>query len=289
MVSSLEVPAAEDPKRYVSEVVRASGSSFSRPIMFLPKAKREAMRALYAFCRETDDVVDEIEDPGEALARLDAWREELDALYKGRPTHPVTRALAEPVETFGLPQQYFLEILEGFEMDRAGVMFRPDMRTLECYCHRVASCVGLISVKIFGYRDPRIREFAEHLGQAFQLTNILRDIDEDAARGRIYLPIEILERHGLAELPPDALAKDGKLPEACAEIGALARRRFASAAGALPASEMRSMRPALMMRAIYEAYLERMAASEWRLTDSRVRLGRATKIWLLLRSFLSTI
>lgn len=289
MVSALAPESAGDPKRYVSEVVRASGSSFARPMMFLPRNKREAMIALYAFCRETDDIVDEIEDPGEALARLTAWRTELDALYEGRPTHPVTCALTGPVREFRLPKKYFLDILEGFEMDRSGAMARPDMKTLERYCYCVASCVGLISVEIFGYRDPRIRDFAYHLGQAFQLTNILRDIAEDAARGRIYLPREALERQGLAQVPARELIFQPQLPPVCAEVGALAQRHFEQASACLPASEIRNMRPALLMRAVYERYLSRMEASGWRLGGDRVRLGRATKTWVLLRALVATI
>lgn len=289
MVTALSAPATDDPKRYVVEVVRASGSSFARPMMVLPKHKREAMLALYAFCRETDDVVDEIEDPNEALEKLDIWRAEIDALYDGRPSHPVTRALAGPVAAFDLPKRHFLEILDGFEMDRSGAMFRPNMETLERYCYRVACCVGLLSVEIFGYRDPRIPEFAENLGHAFQLTNILRDIREDAMRGRIYLPIESLERHGLDEVPPEALVAAPKLSGVSAEIGALARKRFADAAAALPSSEVRSMRPALLMRAIYETYLDRMEASGWQLAGSRVRLGSVAKAWRLFRAFVKTI
>ena len=289
MVAALEPRTDDDPKRYVAKVVRASGSSFARPMLVLPRAKRESMLALYAFCRETDDVVDEIEDPEEALRQLDAWRAELDALYRGVPSHPVTRALAGPVAALDLPKRYFTEILNGFDMDRSGAMCRPDMETLERYCFCVASCVGLISVEIFGYQDRRIPEFAEQLGHAFQLTNILRDIEEDTRRGRIYLPIELLQRHGLAELPPEELLAAAALPEVCAELGALARRRFAAAATALAPSEIRSMRPALLMRAIYETYLDRMEASGWRLSGDEVRLGRASKLWLLLRAFITTI
>lgn len=288
MVNAL-APQAADPKRYVSDVVRASGSSFARPMMFLPRNKREAMLALYAFCRETDDIVDETADPAEALARLDAWRAELDALYDGHPSHPVTCALLGPVEAFRLPKKHFLEILEGFEMDRAGTMSRPDLATLERYCYCVASCVGLISVEIFGYREPKIRDFAVHLGQAFQLTNILRDIEEDAARGRIYLPREILERHGLAAAAPTDLIRSPELPAACTEVGRLARRHFEQAAASLPASEVRNMRPALLMRAIYERYLERMEESGWRLAGEQVRLGGAAKIWVLLRALVATL
>ncbi len=290
MVSTaLAVPEIDDPKSYVADVVRASGSSFAKPMMILPRDKREAMLALYAFCRETDDVVDEIEDPAESLVQLNGWRDELDRLYEDRPRHPVTRALAGPVERFGLPKIHFEEILNGFDMDRSGAMMRPDMATLERYCYCVACCVGLISVEIFEFQDSHIPEFAVHLGHAFQLTNILRDIEEDAARGRIYLPIEVLERHGMAEVPVAQLMAHPKLRVVCAEIGGLARQRFDQASASLPASEIRNMRPALLMRAIYEAYLVRMAESDWRLSGAAVRLGKAAKIWKLLRAFVGTL
>ena len=289
MVSAAAPQSTDDPQRYAADVVRASGSSFARPIMFLPRHKRQAMIALYAFCRETDDIVDEIPDPEEARERLAAWRAELDALFDGHPRHPVTRALAAPVAEFHLPKRHFVEILEGFEMDRSGRMVRPDMTTLERYCYCVASCVGLISIEIFGYKDPRVRDFAYQLGQAFQLTNILRDVEEDAARGRIYLPREILERHGLDKTPARDLLGAPAMWAVCRDIGALAREHFAAARAALPAAEVRNMRPALLMRAIYERYLDRMEASDWRLNGSRVRLGRATKAWVLLRALFSTL
>ena len=200
MRASLPIPEAPDPKRYVAEVTRASRSSFFLPMLLLPREKREAMLALYAFCRETDDVADEIEDPAQSRALIEAWRGEVRALYQGAPRHPVTRALAAPVERFGLAERHFMEILEGFEMDGGGAMLRPTLAELERYCHCVAGCVGLLSVEIFGYRARTIPTFARHLGQAFQLTNILRDVAEDAKRGRIYLPQELLERHGLADI-----------------------------------------------------------------------------------------
>ena len=291
MVSAagLVIPETDDPKAYVAAVVRASGSSFAKPMMVLPREKREAMLALYAFCRETDDVADEIADLDESLRQLNAWRDEVEALYAGHPQHPVALALAEPVERFGLPKKYFAELLNGFDMDRSGQMVRPDFATLELYCYRVACCVGLISVEIFEYEDARIPEFAEHLGHAFQLTNILRDIGEDAERGRIYLPLEILERHGMADVPPEALIADSGLRAVCAELGAQARRRFDQAAASLPASEVRNMRPALLMRAVYESYLARMEESGWHLSGDRVRLGKAAKIWTLLRAYIATL
>ena len=284
----LPIPPYDDAKAYVARVARRSGSSFLLPMLLLPKPKREAMLALYAFCRETDDVADEIPDQAEALALLDAWRKEIAALYRGEPRHPVTIALAEPVERYGLAQAHFLGILEGFDMDRRGTMVRPTMAQLERYCYCVAGCVGLLSVLIFGYRSPRIPVFAEHLGHAFQLTNILRDVREDAELGRIYLPIESLVRERIETLAPNELLRSEGARRICAELGKMARKRFRQADDALPDDERRNMRAALLMRGIYEAYFERLEAQDFRPDLPRIRFGLMRKLALVLRAFLAT-
>ncbi|MFP6691009.1 MAG: squalene/phytoene synthase family protein, partial [Alphaproteobacteria bacterium] len=256
----LPIPPTDDPKRYVAEVTRASGSSFFLPMMVLPRPRREAMLALYAFCRETDDVADEIEDDALSGALIKAWGEEVEALFDGRPSHPVSHALVSPIRRYKLSKGHFLDILEGFEMDRSGAMLRPTLAELERYCYCVACCVGLLSVEIFGYRSAKIPEFALHLGHAFQLTNILRDVAEDAERGRIYLPSELLAAHGLEGVTPEEIVRAPGVERVCAAIGAMARRHFAEAARAMPASERRRMRPALLMRGVYEPYLDRIEA-----------------------------
>ena len=286
---SLPIPEAADPKRYVAEVTRASGSSFFLPMMMLPGEKREAMLALYAFCRETDDVADEIEDPAQSRALIEAWRGEVRALYRGAPRHPVTRALAGPVERFGLAERRFMEILEGFEMDGGGAMVRPTMAQLERYCHCVAGCVGLLSVEIFEYRARSIPTFARHLGQAFQLTNILRDVAEDARRGRIYLPQELLERHGLAGIKPDAITRTPGVEQVCRSVGGIARRHFGAASDALPRSERRAMRPAILMRSVYEAYLDRIERAGFPVAGRRIRFGATEKLRLVLGGLLRTL
>ena len=286
---SLPIPEAPDPKRYVADVTRASGSSFFLPMMLLPREKREAMLALYAFCRETDDVADEIEDPAESRALIDAWRGEIRALYQGAPSHPVTRALAVPVERFGLAEKYFMEILEGFEMDGGGAMLRPTLAELERYCHCVAGCVGLLSVEIFEYRARTIPTFARHLGQAFQLTNILRDVAEDARRGRIYLPRELLERQGLADIKPEAIGRTPGVEKVCRSLGGMARRHFGAASEALPRSERRSMRPAILMRSVYEAYLDRIERAGFPVAGRRIRFTATQKLRLVTGGLLRTI
>ena len=286
---SLPIPDADDPKRYVAAVARASGSSFFLPMVLLPREKREAMLALYAFCRETDDVADEIEDRALSRALLDAWRDEIRALYGGAPRHPVTRALAAPVARFGLAERHFLEILDGFEMDGGGAMLRPSLAELERYCHCVAGCVGLLSVEIFEYRAESIPAFARHLGQAFQLTNILRDVAEDATRGRIYLPKELLERQGLANIAPEAITDTPGVDKVCSALGAMARRHFDAASEALPRSERRAMRPALLMRGIYEAYLDRIEDAGFPVAGPRIKFGALEKLRLVGGGLLRTL
>ena len=287
--ATLPIPEAPDPKRYVAEVTRASGSSFFLPMMMLPREKREAMLALYAFCRETDDVADEIEDPAESRALIDAWRGEVRALYRGTPRHPVTRALAGPIERFGLAERHFMEILEGFEMDGGGAMLRPTLAELERYCHCVAGCVGLLSVEIFEYRARSIPTFARHLGQAFQLTNILRDVAEDARRGRIYLPQELLERQGLAGIGPDAIGRTPGVEKVCGALGGMARRHFGAASEALPRSERRAMRPAILMRSVYEAYLDRIERAGFPVAGARIRFSATQKLRLVVGGLLRTL
>ncbi len=286
---TLPIPSADDPKRYVADVTKASGSSFYLPMMLLPRVKREAMLALYAFCRETDDVADEIEDPAISRALIDAWREEIHALYRGEPRHPVTIALEAPIERFGLPERYFLEILEGFEMDGGGAMVRPTLAELERYCYCVASCVGLLSVEIFGYRADSIPTFARHLGLAFQLTNILRDVAEDAERGRIYLPREFLEDKGLEAVPPEGIVGAPGIEGVCAKVGRMARQHFDVAAASLPSSERRAMRPALLMRAVYETYLRRIEREGFRVAGPRIKFGSLRKTSLVLGALIKTV
>ena len=285
----LPIPPTDDPKRYVAEVTRASGSSFFLPMMVLPRPRLEAMLALYAFCRETDDVADEIEDDALSGALIKAWGEEVEALFDGRPRHPVSHALVSPIRRYKLSKGHFLDILEGFEMDRSGAMLRPTLAELERYCYCVACCVGLLSVEIFGYRSAKIPEFALHLGHAFQLTNILRDVAEDAERGRIYLPSELLAAHGLEGVTPEELVRAPGVERVCAALGAMARRRFAEAARAMPASERRRMRPALLMRGVYEPYLDRIEAGGFRVAGPRVKFGKYQKLSLVFYALLRTL
>src|SRR5687767_11682055 len=185
------------PDEYCKDKAVASGSSFYYSFLFLPPDRRRAITALYAFCREVDDVVDEVRDAGVARAKLIWWREEIARVYHGKPQHPVARALAEVVGPYQLDEAELQEIIEGMAMDLEYSAY-PDFDALRVYCHRVAGVVGLLSAKIFGYEDPRTAEYAETLGIAFQLTNIIRDVGEDAHRGRVYLPLHEMAEFGVS-------------------------------------------------------------------------------------------
>ena len=268
---------------HVHAVVKRSGSSFLWGMRVLPKPRREAMYAIYAFCREVDDVADEPGDRDEKLAELAAWRAEIDRLYAGRPGRPTTRALLGPVREFDLPKEEFLALIDGMEMDAREAMVAPSLADLESYCRRVAGAVGMLSIRAFGAEGPAARELAVVLGEALQVTNILRDLPEDAARGRLYLPRELLERHGIAARDPERVLAHPALAEVCAELGAMARRRFARARELLSACDRRSVRPCALMMEVYGRLLERLEIRGWDKPEEAVRVSRLEKAWIVLR------
>jgi len=267
------------------DVTKASRSNFTYAFLVLPKAKREALYAIYAFCRISDDVVDEPppdEAPGAAPAdRLKAWRAELDACFRGEPSHPVTRRLAELLARLPIPRVYFEELLNGVEMDLAQSRYAT-FQDLERYCYRVAGVVGLMCIEVFGYTAPETRRYAEHLGTAFQLTNILRDVGRDAARGRIYLPQEDLARFGCGEA--DILNR--RLTPAFRELmrfeAARARQFYDAARAALPAADRKSMLCAEIMRAIYIRLLRQIERRAFDVYSRPIRLSDARRLTLAL-------
>ncbi len=182
------------PDEYCQDKAAKSGSSFYYSFLFLPEERRRAITALYAFCREVDDVVDECSDPGVAKTKLDWWRQEIASTFAGEPKHPVSHALTPALEHFNLPEEYFQEIIDGMQMDLEYDAY-PSFKELSLYCYRAASVVGLLAAEIFGYEDRRTTKYAHDLGMAFQLTNILRDVREDLSRGRLYIPLDELERY----------------------------------------------------------------------------------------------
>jgi phytoene synthase len=268
----------------LATLVRKSRSSFYYSFFFLPRAKRDAIYAVYALCRAVDDVADDAGDMETKAERLKGWREELDRCYAGRPTHPITRALRDCLSRYPIPKGYFDELIAGVEMDLTVTRY-PTIGDLTRYCYRVASVVGLICIEIFGYRREATKEYAINLGLALQLTNILRDLKTDGRRGRIYLPQEDLERFGYRE--DDLLHcryTPGFFPLMRFEADR-ARDYFRRAAEGLPSEDRKNMAAAEIMGRIYRETLETIARKEFRVFEDRIALSRARKIRLALTTW----
>jgi phytoene synthase len=267
------------PDDYCQQKASASGSSFYYSFLFLDPVRRQAITALYAFCREVDDVVDECPDPTLAHAKLAWWRTEIAALYQGQPSHPVTQSLATALQGFSLPQEQLLEIIDGMEMDLLQARY-ADFKALHLYCYRVASVVGLLAAEIFGYTDRRTLKYAHDLGLAFQLTNIIRDVGEDARRGRIYLPQDELARFGVSEA--DLLQT--RYSEAFRRLMEFqverAQGMYDQAFALLPTCDRKAQRAGLIMAAIYRATLDEIVSDGCRVLDRRMSLTPLRKIWL---------
>jgi phytoene synthase len=273
------------PDQYCQDKAAASGSSFYYSFMFLPPDKRRAITALYAFCREVDDVVDECSDENVARTSLNWWRGEVSAIYGGKPQHPVALALVPLVKTFNMSQAHLLEIIDGMEMDLVQHTY-ADFKSLQLYCYRVASVVGLLAAEIFGYSDRKTLEYAHDLGIAFQLTNIIRDVGEDARRGRIYLPLDELAQFGVhtGDLL-DAKEKEGfqQLMQFQVER---AQRYYQQAFDLLPKADRKTQRTGLIMAAIYRATLEEVVASGCHVLKERISLTPLRKLWLAYKTWL---
>lgn len=268
-----------DPHAYCQEKAAASGSSFYYSFMFLPPERRQAIVALYAFCREVDDVVDECQDPQIAHTTLDWWRHQVGLIYEGTPQHPVGQALKDVIQRFNLPRELLLEVIDGMQMDLQQTRYL-DWKALNLYCYRVASVVGLLSAEIFGYTNRQTLKYAHDLGLAFQLTNIIRDVGEDARRGRIYLPINELQQFGV----PAKQILDGQYSDNFRELMAFqakrARQLYEQAFAQLPAEDRKAQRPGLIMAAIYRTLLDEIEADGFQVLDRRTSLTPLRKIWL---------
>ncbi len=283
-MAEMMTPESERQAReHVESVVRRSKTSFFWAMRALPEAKRYAMYAVYAFCREVDDIADERGTFADKLARLDEWRREIGRAYEGGPLHPVTRALAGPIVDFGLCEKDFLTVIDGMEMDAGDSLRIADMEALALYCDRVASAVGRLSIRIFGDPGEPGQLVANSLGQAMQLTNILRDLQEDAGRDRLYLPDELLRTHGIADGEAARVLAHPSLPAVCRELADLAWQRFDETKRALDACDRRRMRPAIVMMEVYRQLLKRLVAGGWRRLGVRVRLSKAEKLWIAFR------
>jgi phytoene synthase len=267
------------PDAYCEAKAAQSGSSFYYSFRFLPPKRRRAITALYAFCREVDDVVDEVADPGVARLKLAWWRNEIAAVFGGEPQHPVALALVPTVAAFNLREEHLQTVIDGMTMDLDQNRYR-DFMTLERYCDRVAGVVGLMSAEIFGYEQPATRDYARTLGIAFQLTNIIRDVGEDASRGRIYLPQDELAHHGVTAADLFGRRVTPAFTALMTVQVARARAFYARALAALPKSDRRAQRPGLIMAAIYQALLRAIERDGFRVLDRRISLSPLAKAWI---------
>jgi phytoene synthase len=260
----------------------ASGSSFYAAMRILPRAQREAMFQIYSFCRQVDDIADSDGPREQRLAALQQWREDIEALYRGQPPARL-RDYAASVHEFGLKREDFLAIVDGMEMDVPADIRAPDLATLDLYCDRVASAVGRLSVRVFGLPQDDGIQLAHHLGRALQLTNILRDIDEDAGIGRLYLPLEGLLHAGITSNDPQKVIADPALPKVCAPLVMRARAHFEKADEVMDRNSRRTVRAPRIMSKYYRAILELLVARGFTLPRAPVRLNKAARIAILLR------
>ena len=262
---------------------QASGSSFYAAMRVLPAAERAAMFDIYAFCRQVDDIADEAGmDKAERRRQLDAWRADLAALYAGAPA-ALSGFLAEPVRRFGLRQADFLAVIDGMQMDVDADIVAPPYDVLDLYCDRVASAVGRLSVCIFGMEEAPGVALSHDLGRALQLTNILRDIDEDAEIGRLYMPLEALEAAGITTRDPLAVMADPRVDAACRWVAQRAHAHYAKAAAIMATRPKGRLIAPRLMGAVYGGILSRMEAEGWAAPRQRVSLSKPRLFWLLLR------
>ena len=266
----------------VEAVVRSAGTSFYHGMRVLPPDRRHAMYAIYAFCRIVDDIADEAGSLPDKLRDLAAWRGRIAGLYTGRSEDAITRVLAAAAAQFGLRAEDFLAVIDGMQMDAETVIVAPPMAVLDLYCDRVASAVGRLSVRAFGDASPAADRVAHALGRALQLTNILRDIHEDAMRGRLYLPAEYLAEGGVPPDPAAVLSAPG-LPAVCERVAALAHNYFDSAFTEMKNCDRAAMKPARLMGATYDSILSALEKRGWRRLDERVALPKWRKLLLVCR------
>ena len=273
------------PQEYAQQKAAASGSSFYYAFLFLPPERRAAITAFYAFCREIDDVVDEVSDPGVAQSKLDWWRGEVRNAFNGQASHPALQALLPHASAFGIEARQLLQVIEGCEMDLSQTRYL-DFANLQRYCHLVAGVVGEVAAGIFGQTDPRTTDYAHKLGLALQLTNIIRDVGEDAVRGRVYLPIEDLQRFDVKahELIKRGSTSDASFPQ---RFEALMRfeieralQTYDEALALLPAADRQAQKPGLMMASIYRTLLHEIAREPQLVLTRRVSLTPLRKLWL---------
>ncbi|MDD2884676.1 MAG: presqualene diphosphate synthase HpnD [Dechloromonas sp.] len=274
-----------NPDQYCQEKCAASGSSFYYSFLFLPPERRQAIMALYAFCREVDDVVDECEDIALASTKLAWWRQEVDRVAQGEAQHPVGQALMRVTRNISLPREQLLEIIDGMEMDLQQSRYL-DFKGLSLYCYRVASVVGLLAAEIFGTQDRQTQKYAHDLGMAFQLTNIIRDVGEDARRGRIYIPMDELKQFNVPAVDILNARYSDNFTALMQFQYERAQRYYEQAFAQLPAVDRKSQRPGLIMAAIYRTLLEEIKAENFQVLHQRISLTPVRKLWLAAKTWI---
>jgi len=270
------------PQQYVQDKAAASGSSFYYAFLFLPKPKRAAITAFYAFCREVDDVVDEVSDPAVAQNKLAWWQGEVERAYAGRPSHPVMQALMPLARDYGIEARHLLAVIEGCQMDLQQTRYL-DFPALQRYCHLVAGVVGEVAARIFGQTQEQTTRYAHTLGLAFQLTNIIRDVGEDALRGRIYLPVNELQQF---DVKAHEILERRYSPRFTALMKfqtERAHRLYDEALALLPAADRRAQKPGLMMASIYRTLLREIERDQFQVLHQRISLTPLRKLWLAWR------
>jgi len=267
------------PEDYVQQKAAASGSSFYYAFLFLPKPRRAAITAFYAFCREVDDVVDEVSDPGVAMTKLAWWQNEVRQAFAGQASHPVMQALMPHVPVYGLRQEQLQAVIQGCQMDLEQTRYL-DYPGLQRYCHLVAGVVGEVSARIFGQTDERTTEYAHTLGLAFQLTNIIRDVGEDAMLGRIYLPVNELQRFDVKAHEVLQRVYSDRFTALMKFQAERAHQLYDQAMGLLPAADLRAQKPGLMMASIYRTLLREIEDENFQVLHQRISLTPLRKLWL---------
>ncbi len=270
-------PSAAEAWTHVRQVARASGSSFYWAMRLMPARRRAAMFAVYAYCRELDDIADADTPLAQRRAELDGWRQEVSRIWEGVPQTLTGRALLDVHRDFPIRRDDLIAVIDGVATDADGPVIRPSLSELDLYCDRVASAVGRLSVAIFGADGEDGQALAHSLGRALQLTNILRDVDEDGWGGRLYLPDEALTQAGVAETTPALVLKEPGLPQACAIVAEMARGHFTAARAALARCDRRAVRPAAVMLESYHRLLARMERRGWQTRSPRMRLSHPEK------------
>lgn len=271
--------APMSPDQYVQQKAAASGSSFYYAFLFLPRERRAAITAFYAFCREVDDVVDEVSDASVAHAKLAWWQGEVAKAFAGQPSHPVMQALMPHVPVYGLEQSHLQAVIEGCQMDLEQTRYL-DFAGLARYCHLVAGVVGEVAARIFGQTDERTTQYAHRLGLAFQLTNIIRDVGEDAMRGRIYLPISELQQFDVKAHEITKREYSDRFTALMRFQAERAHRLYDEALALLPAADRRTQKPGLMMASIYRTLLREIEADNFQVLHQRTSLTPLRKLWL---------